>query len=55
MAGKSTCTKLTAAGFWRPVICSGFSGYRAPCTVIFEAVSDVAQIIGVSLLAEALG
>ena len=27
----------------RPVICSSFSGYRAPCTVILEAASSMAR------------
>src|SRR5436190_235145 len=29
--------------FYRPVICSSFSGYRAPCTVIFEAALSISR------------
>src|SRR5262249_1159276 len=32
---------ITAAQ--RPVICSMFSGYRAPCTVIFEAALSISR------------
>src|SRR6266404_7238780 len=41
-------------GSQRPVICSSFSGYRAPCTVIFEAASSISRrSSGVSLISTA--
>ena len=33
----------TFSAVQRPVICSSFSGYRAPCTVIFEAAVSMSR------------
>src|SRR5947208_12335169 len=35
---------VTGSPLHRPVICSSLSGYRAPCTVIFDAASSISRM-----------